>query len=120
MTSQDEAFRIRVGESTSIGRIVSAECRRSGDWRPAAAWLAEQLNEIDSPSRRTRQDSSARSIRSDVIDQRVRLVDGDWREIDVVVLDDGTRVCWHLGASRATTRWIVEGFGEACSGGSYR
>jgi hypothetical protein len=106
--------RSRGNHAVSTGVRVAAECRRSGDWRPAAAWLAAELNTIDAAPGCLQLDGAGRSYRRDSIDDRVGQVDGDYREIDVILLRDGSRVCWHLGATRRATRWVVEGRSEDC------
>lgn len=101
---------------TEDGSVLAARCRRTGDWRPAGAWLADRLNEIDATPAGPALGAEARWIRRDAIDHQVGLVDGDWREIDLIYLADGTRVCWHLGATRDATTWVVEGRGDRLEG----
>jgi hypothetical protein len=96
----------------SISALASAS-RRSGEWTAAAGWLAASLNAIDATIR-DRLDDAGRAAREARIDQVVELVAGDRRDFDVVVLGDGTRVCWHLGRSPGRTRWVVEAPGERC------
>lgn len=84
-----------------------------GEWQPAARWLAASLNAIDAQITH-RLDDAGRADLQSRIDHQVELVDGDRRETDVIVFRDGTRVCWHLGSSRRSTRWVVESRGEMC------
>lgn len=83
----------------------------AGDGQPAAAWLAERLNELDDAIT-SALDGAGRAARSDQIDHFVGVVCGDRRDVDEIVLVDGTRVRWHLGRSRASTKWVVDTSGR--------
>jgi hypothetical protein len=93
---------------------LALQSGRRGDWTLAATWLAERLNEVDAKIT-SKLDSAGRRSRQDDIDRYINQVDGDRRDLDVIVLADGTRVCWHLGHSRATTSWTVETRERACA-----
>lgn len=98
------------------GIRLSVECRRTGDWTGAAAWLARSLNAIDVAAGDYRLDNLAARIDHDaVVGSHVAAVDGDQRDPDLIRLPDGTRVCWHLGRTRRQTAWVVERTGERCS-----
>jgi hypothetical protein len=92
-------------------RDLVRESRRTGSWDHVAMWLAASLNEIDAS---VRDGATARAERADLMWDRITRVGGDQREIDLVVLPDGTRVCWHLDRSRRSTGWVVERRGERC------
>jgi hypothetical protein len=96
----------------SVHGLVS-EARRTRDWEAAARWLADQLNAIDQEVRSVL-DARERTARQDQIDASVALVLGDWRDVDVIALEDGTKVCWHPGSTRSLTRWVVESGGRRC------
>jgi hypothetical protein len=110
MTLEQETHRGTADHSVAT---LTTASRRTGDWGPVARWLAGTLNAIDS-NIVGRLDSAGRAERDDLIDRDVDLAGGDRREFDVIVLRDGTRVCWHLGQTPGLTRWIVESPGERC------
>lgn len=97
------------------GIRLSVECRRTGDWMGAAAWLVQSLNAIDVATRDQLDHLAARIDRDAVVSRHVAAVDGDQRDPDLIRLPDGTRVCWHLGRTRRQTAWVVERTGERCS-----
>lgn len=105
----------RVG--VQVGRLL-AQCRRSGDWKPAADWLAKSLNSIAdrAPDYRTL-GLEQRVARAETMCACIEAVDGDQRQPDVIWLPDGSRVCWHLERRRALTRWVAEAAGESCAFG---
>jgi hypothetical protein len=43
------------------------------------------------------------------------MADGDQTDVDLILLPDGTRVCWHLARTRRSTGWVVEHRGERCT-----
>jgi hypothetical protein len=94
-------------EATAATLRRALDSREAGDWQPVARWLATRLNEIDDDIDGVL-DALARAARLDEIDRHVDLVGADRRDIDLIVLGDGTRVCWHLGKARSTTGWVVE------------
>jgi hypothetical protein len=82
----------------------------------AAVWLARVLNASDgSATMNAAQDPPKRIQREEWISRQVAAVDGDQRDPDQIRLPDGTRVCWHLGSSRRSTRWVVELAEAPCS-----
>jgi hypothetical protein len=87
------------------------ESRHTGSWDLVATWLAASLNEIDAS---VRNGATARTERAGLMWDRIAQVGGDQRDVDLVVLADGTRVCWHLARSRRSTGWVVERRGERC------
>lgn len=106
---------IELGDLADADRLT-ARCRRTGDWGPAALWLARRLNAIDYATPLDRAQPLARRLeRAELMNQHVAAVDGDHREPDQVRLPDGTRVCWHLGVGQRRTRWAVERAGERCA-----
>jgi hypothetical protein len=118
MTVQHEPIAPDSWSPITDGRVIAAACSQTGNWLPAAAWLAGRLNAIDEQFGQGPLDDDGRSVRTCAIDHQVGIVDGDRRETDVVILTDGSRVCWHLGATRRRTRWVVEGGAERCSWGA--
>lgn len=92
-------------------RDLVRECRRTGSWDHVATWLAAALNEIDAS---VRHGATARAERAGLMWDRITQVGGDHRDVDLVLLPDGTRVCWHLARTRRSTGWVVERRGERC------
>jgi len=92
-------------------RELVRESRRTGSWDRVATWLAASLNDLDAS---VRNGATARAERAGLMWDRITQVGGDQRDVDLVVLPDGTRVCWHLARSRRSTGWVVERRGERC------
>lgn len=95
------------------GQLVRAS-EESGSWQGVGVWLAASLNHLD---RLCRGGAIGRSERATLLDDRVHACRGERTETDVVVLPDGTRVCWHLARTIRKTRWIVENRGDRCAFG---
>lgn len=95
------------------GQMIRAS-EESGSWDGVGEWLAAALNRLDAAVRRGVVD---RSQRGELLDDHVSASHGERRETDVVLLPDGTRVCWHAAATVRQTRWIVERRGERCTFG---
>ena len=89
--------------------VVASE--RSGSWNGVGAWLASALNGLDAAVRRGDVD---RAERRHLLQEHVLVARGEHHDIDVIVLPDGTRVCWHPDRRPKQTRWIVERRGERC------
>ncbi len=87
------------------------QSRRTGSWHDVGAWLATSLNDLDSS---IRAGATARSARQALMWDRIAVAAGDHRDVDLILLPDGTRVCWHLSKSRRATGWVVERRGERC------
>lgn len=97
------------------GEQLATECRRTGRWGTAAAWLANVLNEMAEGSLGYRRMGLLeRSVAAETISRRVALVDGDHREPDIIRLPDGSRVCLHVGLGPQASRWVVEDAAERC------
>lgn len=90
-------------------RLV-VESQVSGSWRLVGVWLAAALNSLD---RSVRRGSIDRTARASILDAHVSAARGDHREIDLITLPDGTRVCWHI--ARRGPRWFVEERAERCA-----
>jgi len=92
-------------------RVLVRESRRTGSWQEVAAWLAASLNDLDAS---VRAGATARSDRPGLMWDRIEIAQGDHREVDLILLPDGTRVCWHVARTRRATGWVVERRGERC------
>lgn len=93
--------------------LVNAS-RKSGSWQGVAEWLALALNGLDSA---VRSGAIDRGSRAGLLDDHVAVAHGERRDIDVIVLPDGTRVCWHAAHTIRLTRWIVEHRDQTCGYG---
>ncbi len=100
----------------ALGADLAEESRRLGSWTRAAAWLADALNAIDGGAGPYMALGLKQRVDRDaLISEHVESVEGDHHDVDQIRLPDGTRVCWHPGRTRRSTRWIVEGAAEQCS-----
>ena len=78
-------------------RVLVRESRRTGSWQEVAVWLAASLNDLDAS---VRAGATARSDRPGLMWDRIEIAQGDHREVDLILLPDGTRVCWHMARTR--------------------
>jgi hypothetical protein len=111
ITARTESLRVGGGQQ------LAAQCRETGTWVRAAAWLADVLNDTEPSTTYRQMRQEQRSRAAEVMSRYVAVVDGDHRDPDIITLPDGSRVCLHLAFGRARARWVVERVSERCQYG---